>query len=120
MLAVKLKNSIEIPFSTSASPFDEPKKINADSIAIRILEYELNGETLVMEVRFIKSEKLEEPVDSSISDDLYEYSIVRTFNEVLKKDEFSSWGESDETLLEIILSKYNLEADSFFDIKYFS
>lgn len=118
MLAVKLKNNLDISFVTS--PFDEPKKVSIDSIAVKILEYELNGEKLALEVRFIKTEKVEEPVDSSISDDLYNYRIIRTFNEVLTKEEFSSWGESDNTVLEIILNKYNLEADSFFNIEYFN
>lgn len=40
--------------------------------------------------------------------------IVKRFSVQLTNEELATWGENDETLLQLFANKYNLEIESFF------
>lgn len=113
MLVAKLKNPLEI--NVNISPIKVEKRI-CDSFYVVPLGYVLGAKEASFHVHFTKSE-LDKTNPSSDVDGEGEmkeaFNTKKIFSAILDEAELSLWGTNDESLLQIIAKKYELEIDSF-------
>lgn len=114
MLFAKLKSPKT--FSYNASPM-EVLNIDTTCIKVQPINYELGTK----EVRFFidfcilkEVPKYQSSIPLQDQEMTFIPESVKRFDVDLTTEELANWGENDESLLQIVANKYNLEIESFF------
>lgn len=114
MLYAKLKTPKT--FSYDVSPV-ETLSVNATHIRLAPIDYVLGTATVRLFIDFcILKEVPKDQSSTPIEDQEVTFlpESVKRFDLDLTNEEVSNWNENDESLLQIVADKYNLEIEGFF------
>lgn len=113
MLIAKLKKPID--FIIHISPTKTENRV-ADCFHVIPTNYLVGGKTTSFQVHFTKSKIVPLNPSSNLEGEgetTIEYETQKIFSAILEQEEMATWGENDESLLQIIAQKYGIEIDSF-------
>lgn len=115
MIAAKLKNKLVMTFQTS--PFETIQK-EASYFHVIPVGYKLGDKACTFHVEFFDLVEVPKYPSSQVPEEqemVLERKLIKKFQQILDSKEYSTWGENDESLLEIFAKRYNLVIESFIE-----
>lgn len=115
MIAAKLKNKLVMTFQVS--PFETIQK-EAGYFSVIPFGYKPGDKGCTFQVEFFEFVEVPKYPASQVEGEkemMLEQKSIKRFQQILKSEEYSSWGENDESLLEIFAKRYNLVIESFIE-----
>lgn len=115
MIAAKLKDKLILTFQIS--PFEKIER-EFDHFLVRPIGYQLGAKKCTFNIEFFNFVETPKYPASQVEGEqemMIQKNNVKTFQQILKAEEYTDWGENDESLLEIFAKRYNLVIESFIE-----